>query len=182
MAMDPWNPLHDVQLVRTMIDHFFQESLGTQGSFPVDIAETDSGYIVHASLPGIKPEDMDVRVEGNTLTIRGETKTEQQQQGQDQRWLRREHRTSSFYRSLTLPATINPEQVQANYENGVLTLSLPKATPAKSQQITINTGAQPQPQSTVGQDAEDRVTTASEDSFPASDPPSMGSPTPSPSE
>lgn len=178
MNEEPWHPLRDIQGVRDIMDSFLQGALGSSGSFPVDIAESQTSYTVRASLPGIKPEDIDVRVEGNLLTIHGATKTEQEQQGQDQRWLRREHRAASFHRTMTLPTPINAEQVQATYENGVLQLTLPKAATTPAKQIKINSGNHPQaPAVTTDKTSVDEVTETSMDSFPASDPPSTSAAT-----
>jgi HSP20 family protein len=189
MAMEPWHPMRELQSMRDMMDRFFQDAFSGFGSgqlsgqgFPVDVAENDNAYLVRASLPGIKPEDIDISVEGNMLTIRGETRTDQEQQGQGQRWIRREHRDVSFYRSMTLPSSINADQVQANYENGMLTLTLPKSESAKARHIQVQSGTQAStPRITSGQPA-DAVTQSSMESFPASDAPSMSSPTSTPSQ
>src|SRR5579884_1613369 len=119
MALEPWHPMRELQTMREMMDRFFQDAFSGIGfgqqvsgqGFPVDVAENDNAYLVRASLPGIKPEDIDVSVEGNMLTIRGETRTDQEQREQGQRWIRREHRDMAFYRTMTLPSSVNADQV-----------------------------------------------------------------------
>lgn len=150
MAMEPWNPWRDMMTLRDAMDRLFQESFvrptsallgrgATTGAVPLDIRETDDGYEVDATLPGVRPEDVQITVEGDTLTIRGETRNEQERK--DQNYITRERHSGSFYRSVTLPAPINADQAQASFEHGILHLTLPKAEQARPKQIRIS-GAQ----------------------------------------
>ncbi len=157
MAMERWNPFQEMISLRDAMERLFQESfvlptlswgLGTQAALPVDIAATENDFIVRASLPGIKPEDMRITIQGDLLTISGETKAEEERKGQQ--WIVREHRSGAFQRSLRLPAPVNADQAEASYENGILTLRLPKTEAAKAKQIKIRMpgqiGTQAQPQ------------------------------------
>jgi HSP20 family protein len=192
MAIDRWDPLRDIMSLREAMDRLFQESFirpggsplsGAGSMFPVDVAEADDRFTVRASLPGVKPEDMQITVQGNMLTIRGESRAEEEQRGQ--RWIMREHRSASYQRSLNLPAPVNADQAEARFENGVLILTLPKVEEARPRQIKVGGQSQlpgGQPTTTAREtpagggtpaSAErDIVNEGSVESFPASDPPS----------
>lgn len=108
---------------------------GRSWGLAVDMYETNDNLIVKASVPGIKPEQLDVTVQGETLTIKGETQAEQErEQG---RYHVRERRQGAFSRTLTLPFPIQNDKVQATFENGVLTLTLPKAEEIKPRNIKV---------------------------------------------
>jgi HSP20 family protein len=103
---------------------------------PVDIYENDQHEIVlKAELPGVSREDIDLRVENNTLTIRGERK--RQQEAKQENYHRVERLYGSFSRSFSLPATVNTEKVSAEFRDGVLTVSLPAREEAKPRQIQV---------------------------------------------
>lgn len=153
MAMEPWNPWREMMNMRDLMDRMFQDTfvragsgLLGRGSVPLDIRETDNGYEVEAALPGVRPEDVQVTVQDDTLTIRGEVKS--QEERSDQNWITRERRSGSFYRSVTLPAPVDADRATARFEHGVLRLTLPRSAQAGPKQIRI--GAQ-QSQPTVGQ-------------------------------
>ena len=109
------------------------------GMLPLDVAETENEFVVTASLPGVKPEDVEIAVQNNTLTLRGEVKAEEEQQGKQ--WHVRERRFGSFQRSVTLPTAVNADACGARYENGLLTVTLPKAEAAKPKRIRIGGGS-----------------------------------------
>jgi len=106
---------------------------------PVDIYEDEGNIVVKAEVPGIDPKDIDVRVENNTLTIRGERKLEKEEK--EENFHRVERRYGSFYRAFTLPNTVEGDQCQANYDNGVLEVRLAKRAEAKPKQIKVNVGS-----------------------------------------
>jgi HSP20 family protein len=111
---------------------------GVNGNAPaLDVSETKDAYTVKAQLPGWKPEDVDITFENGQLTLRGEWKEENETQGEEAKWHRKEIRYSSFERSLMLPVEVEADKAQAEFENGVLTLTLPKAEVVKPKQIKI---------------------------------------------
>jgi len=104
----------------------------------VDIYETEHELVVKADLPEVDPKDLDIRVENNILTIRGERKFEKKVS--EENYLRVERSYGSFARSFTLANTVNSEAIKADYQNGVLTLNIPKKEEAKPKQIKVNVG------------------------------------------
>ena len=113
-----------------------EESSITTWAPAVDIYETEHGLVVKADLPDVKPEDLDIRVENNILTIRGERKFEKKVN--ETNYLRVERAYGSFSRSFSLANTVNSEAIKAEYKNGVLTLTIPKREEAKPKQIKVN--------------------------------------------
>jgi len=130
------------QINRLFADAFDRtegESNLTAWAPAVDINENGHELVVKADLPGIDPKDLDVRVENNVLSIRGERKFEKKVD-QDN-YLRVERTYGSFSRSFSLANTVDPEGIKADYQNGVLTLVVPKREEAKPKQIKVNVGA-----------------------------------------
>ena len=117
-----------------------EESSLTAWAPAVDIYETEHELVLKADLPDIDPKDLDIRVENNILTIRGERKFEKNVN--EENYLRVERSYGSFTRSFTLANTVNAEAIKAAYENGVLTLTIPKREEAKPKQIKVNVGTQ----------------------------------------
>ncbi len=103
----------------------------------VEVFEKEDKYVVKAELPGVKEEDMDVSVEGETLTIKGEKKSESEVKEDD--YYRCERSYGSFYRSIALPATVDAKKIEASFEDGVLEVILPKAAEVKPKKITVST-------------------------------------------
>jgi HSP20 family protein len=116
-----------------------EESNLTAWAPAVDIYETEHELVVKADLPDVDPKDLDIRVENNILTIRGERKFEKNV-NQDN-YLRVERAYGAFSRSFSLANTVNSEAIKADYQHGVLTLSIPKREEAKPKQIKVNVGA-----------------------------------------
>ena len=145
-SLDRWEPFrgsHDTQLNRLFNDFFgraSQEQNLTTWAPSVDIYEGEHELVVKADLPDIKPEELDIRVENNILTIRGERKFEKKVD--EKNYLRVERSYGSFARSFSLANTVNTEAIKADYKDGVLTLSIPKREEAKPKQIKVNVGAQ----------------------------------------
>ena len=151
MSMTRWDPFRDVLSLREAMNQLLEESFirpGTSGGagarggaqgLALDIAERDNAYEIKASLPGVRPEDVQVTVLGDTLTIRAETKSDEERSGGG--YLLRERQTGVVQRTVTLPGPIESDSVEAEYENGVLTLSLPKSRASMPQRIQIRTGA-----------------------------------------
>ena len=106
---------------------------------PIDMYHTDSDVVVKAALPGVKPEDVDISITDGTLTIKGETKTEEKEEQKD--YLHREHRYSAFHRSVALPGRLDTDKAEASFENGILTLTIPKSEEVKPKQIKVTAKA-----------------------------------------
>jgi HSP20 family protein len=102
----------------------------------VDIFETENELVVKADLPEVDEKDIDVRVENNMLTVRGERKFEEKTEKEN--YLRVERTYGTFSRSFSLPNTVNHEAIQADYKNGVLTVTLPKRAESKPKQVKVN--------------------------------------------
>jgi len=117
-------------------EHTSEEANLTAWAPAVDIYETEHELVVKADIPEIKPEQLDIRVENNILTICGERKFEEKVS--ENNYLRVERSYGSFSRSFSLSNTVNPEAIKADYKNGVLTLSIPKREEAKPKQIKVN--------------------------------------------
>jgi len=144
MAIDRWEPFREAVSLSDAMNALFRESFIRPSSVPgqqgpgllrLDVSETENEFVVTASLPGVKPEDVQVTVHGDTLTIQGESKVEDEKKGQ--RWHLRERRFGQFQRSLSLATPVDSDKAQAKFEHGVLTLTLPKSEQAKPRQIKI---------------------------------------------
>ena len=132
---------HHDQINRQFTESFDrpgEESSLTTWAPAVDIYETEHELVVKADLPEVDPKDLDIRVENNILTIRGERKFEKKVD--EDNYLRVERSYGSFARSFTLANTVNSEAIKAEYQNGVLTLTIPKREEAKPKQIKVNVG------------------------------------------
>jgi HSP20 family protein len=116
-----------------------EESALTSWAPTVDIYETPNELVVKADLPDVNEKDIDVRVENNLLTIRGERKFEKSVS--EENFLRVERTYGSFSRSFSLPNTVNPEAIGAEYKNGVLTVTLPKREESKPRQVKVTVNA-----------------------------------------
>src|SRR5581483_9072074 len=157
---DPYfRPFSQAMGLRQMMDRLFDQAFVTPqtghagfGGPALNAYEEGDNYVVETQVPGLKPEDIDVTLEQGVLTIRGETKTEQERK--ERNYLVREHRTGSFSRSLRLPYAVDADAVQATYEHGVLRLTMPKAAEAKPRRIQIGGAAQPAIASPDAQPAE----------------------------
>jgi HSP20 family protein len=118
--------------------HSGQESNLTPWAPAVDIFETEHELVVKADLPDVNPQDLDIRVENNILTIRGDRKFDNKVS--EDNYLRVERACGSFSRSFSLANSVNSDAIKADYHDGVLTLSLPKTEEAKPKQIKVNVG------------------------------------------
>jgi HSP20 family protein len=144
--LDRWESFRgnfpDSQLNRLFTDLFgraMQEQNLTTWVPAVDIYEGENELVVKADLPDVKPEELDIRVENNILTIRGERKFEKQ--ADEKKYLRVERAYGWFARSFSLANTVNTEAIKADYKDGVLTLKIPKREEAKPKQIKVNVAA-----------------------------------------
>src|SRR3989449_8381915 len=139
-----WEPFRGVNTLQDQFNRLFNdvfdrkagESSLTAWAPAVDIYETEHELVVKADLPEVDPKDLDIRVENNILTIRGERKFENKVN--EENYLRVERAYGSFSRSFSLANSVKSEAIKADYHNGVLTLSLPKREEAKPKQIKVN--------------------------------------------
>ncbi len=154
MAIERWDPLREMVSLRDAMNSLLAESFVRPGgqptgsgvaTLPLDVAETEGAFLVKASLPGMKPDDVHITVHGDTLTIRGESKAEEEKKGAH--WHMRERRVSSLARSISLGTPIQTDAASAEFDHGVLTLTLPKTAAAKPKQIKVPSGPTPPPSS-----------------------------------
>ena len=196
MALDRWDPFREMMSFREAMDRWLQQGISGTGqllssmrpdSIAMDVIEHDDAFEIRASVPGVKPEDVEVVVQGERVTVRAEVRGDEERRGDN--WLMREHRYGTMQRSVTLPAPVSSDNAEARIEHGVLTLRLPKLQGAQARRITVATSPGSAAQTVGTQSAAknggesshggrdhtaegDRVTEESQESFPASDPPS----------
>jgi HSP20 family protein len=144
-TLNRWEPFRNAATLHEQLNRVFgqgfqrqEDSNLTTWAPAVDIIETEHELVVKADLPDVDSQDLDIRVENNILTIRGERKFEKQVN--DGNYLRIERAYGSFARSFSLANTVNSEAIKADYQNGVLTLHIPKREEAKPKQIKVNVG------------------------------------------
>lgn len=111
---------------------------GKTFGFSLDISESESEITVKAAIPGVKEEQIDVQIDDNILSIAAEARNELEEQDEERGWHRREISYGKMQRSVRLPADINVDEVDAQLEDGMLTITLPKSNPAPAKRITIN--------------------------------------------
>jgi HSP20 family protein len=170
MTMQRWDPVNEIFSLRQAMDRLLDDAViwpgrtGTdrnQGGFgfPVDLVEHDNELVVQAAVPGVRPDDVNLQVQGNTLTIDAEVRQDSRQpqgqpskdngngqQGQHQRQQPRQHyqerRYGRFFRQIALPVPVDSTKAEARFDNGVLTVTLPKAAEARQRRIPITAGSQ----------------------------------------
>jgi HSP20 family protein len=147
MVVTRWDPFRELATLQNRVNSIFQDygrgpdELTTTTSFvpAVDVYEDEHKVTLKLEIPGVSQEDVDIRLENNTLTVRGERKFEKEEK--EENFHRIERRYGSFARSFTVPYTLDTENVQANFDNGVLKIELSKRAEAKPKQIKVNIGA-----------------------------------------
>ena len=137
-----WEPAREMMTLREAMDRLFDDaftrplSIRDGWSSPaIDMYQTDEEIVVKASLPGFKADDVQINITGDVLTIRGELKHEEEQK--EKAWHMREQRWGSFERSVALPTNVVADRANADFENGILTITLPKAEEAKPRTISV---------------------------------------------
>ena len=147
MAITRWDPFRDVVALQNRVNSLFRDfseggdSPLTTASFvpAVDIYEDAQRVTLKLEVPGVDEKDLDIRVENNTLTVKGERKFEKEEK--EENFHRIERRYGSFYRAFTLPSSVDTENVQASYNAGVLKVELKKKAEAQPKQIKVNVAA-----------------------------------------
>ena len=145
-----WDPFRELSTIQERMNRLLRGSYSPEGpeealtttSFapPVDIYEDEHCITLKMEVPGIDEKDIDVRLENNTLTVHGERKIEKEEKEENFRRVERQY--GNFTRSFTVPNSVNPEQVSADYEKGVLKIKLAKKAEAKPKQIKVNIGSE----------------------------------------
>ena len=145
MAITRWDPFREVVALQNRVNSIFRDfnegdnALTTASFVPaVDIYEDPQKVVLKLEVPGIEENDLDVRVENHTLTVKGERKFDKEEK--EENFHRIERRYGSFYRAFTVPSTVDTENVAATYNAGVLKLELKKKAEAQPKQIKVNVG------------------------------------------
>ena len=119
------------------LDRLTGVTVASDSTLAVDVYETDQDVVVKMPVPGIKPDDLDITITGDTVTVRGESKDESEDSDSARNYFFKEVRYGSFARSVTLPAVVSADKVEAETEDGVLTLTMPKADETKPKSIKV---------------------------------------------
>lgn len=141
MAIERWRPFSELMSLRREMDKLFEDFMRPSRFFAeaeapvIDAYHTPNEVVVKAALPGLKPEDVSIDITGDTLTIKGEGKVEQEIKKED--YLYQERRFGAFSRSVVLPAGLQPDKAEATMEDGILTLTIPKAEEVKPKAIKV---------------------------------------------
>ena len=141
-----WDPFTDMLTLREAMNQLFEDSIvpprttrSGQGFVPaLDLSETADAFLVEATVPGLKAEDLDITVENNVLTIKGELR--QETEDRKRNYHRIERRYGSFQRTISLPSTVKADAIQASLTNGVLRLEIPKSEEVKPRRINVSNG------------------------------------------
>lgn len=145
MVLQRWEPYRELRQMEDTMNRlwrgfrwpYFGEAVETWNIL-VDVIQRPEEIVVEASVPGVQPEDIEVTVEDNVLTLRAERKSELEEEKEG--YLIRERASGSFYRALRLPDRVNTDKIESFYDNGVLTVHLPRAEEQKKKQIQVKVG------------------------------------------
>lgn len=145
MSIVRWQPFEDLVSLREAMDRLFEESFvrprawlaPTVLDLPIDMYETSDELVVTVAVPGMKPEDLEITITGDTLCIKGEVKSEAKVEKAS--YYRQERRYGSCTRSISLPVPVQTDKVEAKLKDGILTITLPKAEEVKPKAIKIKT-------------------------------------------
>lgn len=144
-TMRRWDPFGEMLTLRDAMNQLFEDSVvsptrsGNSNTLamPLNVRETEQGYQVEAVVPGLRPDDVDITIQDNVLTISGETRQEQQSDSKGGSWHVMERHYGRFSRSIALPTLVNADDVRASLENGILQLEVPKAEQVRPRKITV---------------------------------------------
>ncbi len=143
MTLTRWEPFRELMTLREAMDRLFDEAFTMPlrltdgaGLLPlIDMYQTDDAVVIKATIPGVKPEDLHITVQGDVLTIKGEVKAEEETK--EATYHIRERRYGTFTRTVQLPVPVVADKAQAEFEHGILTLTLPKAEEVRPKTITV---------------------------------------------
>jgi HSP20 family protein len=165
MAITRWDPFREVVTLQNRLNSLFpdynrgtgENELVSTASFvpPVDIYEDEHRIILKLEIPGMNQEDLDIQLENNSLTVRGERKFEKEEK--EENFHRIERRYGSFYRAFTIPNTVSADSVKADYDAGVLRIQLEKRAEAKPKQIKVQVGEPKQVEGSTNKQAQDKT-------------------------
>src|ERR687896_922167 len=167
MVLRRWEPFRELRKMQGNLDRLWRD-LGHGGgeagnvenwAIPLDVVQQGDNIVVKASVPGVNPEDIDVSIENDVLTIKGQTKEEREHQ--EGNYLMRERRSGSFYRALRLPDTLDSDQAQSHYEHGVLSITFPRMESKRARRLQITSGQGSQGQIVEGQTSPGQATSES---------------------
>ncbi len=144
MVMQPWSPFRELRRMDETMNRLWRgfgrypgDGDEAEGwTLPLDVIEQEDRILVNASVPGVKPNDLDISIEDNVLTIKGETSATHEVK--EETFRLRERRFGSFHRTLRLPESVNSEGAETSYTHGVLTITLPKAEAKKARRLTVS--------------------------------------------
>ena len=148
--MQRWYPFSDLHRMQNSMDRMWRRTGSSSRNseenpeikawaVPLDVTRKGDDTVIRASMPGVSAEDIQVSIEDNVLTIKGQTASEFQEEGET--YLMRERRTGSFHRAIRLPDSVDPDRVEPRYDNGVLTITVPKAEAKRSRKLEVQVGA-----------------------------------------
>jgi HSP20 family protein len=157
MVLRRWEPFRELRQMQENMDRLWRSfghgegeaENGENWAIPLDVVQEGDNIVVKASVPGVNPEDIDISIENDVLTIKGQTKEEREQQ--EGNYLMRERRAGSFYRALRLPDTLDSDQAQPHYENGVLSITFPRMESKRAKRLHITSSQRSQGQIIEGQ-------------------------------
>ena len=143
-----WEPAREMLTLREAMDRLFDDAFtrpfslvrdggSTWSSLTIDMYETNNDVVVKAALPGLKADEVQINVSNDVLTLKGEMKHEEEKK--DKSWHIREHRWGAFERSIRLPTGVIADRAKADFDNGILTITLPKSEDVKPKTITVKT-------------------------------------------
>jgi HSP20 family protein len=151
VSITRWDPWGDIVSLREAMNNLLEESFvrprpglsgpGMASSLALDVKESPDQFVITASVPGVRPADIEISILGDTLHIRGQRKEESEETGDGHRWLLRERRFGAFERTVSLPSPVAAENADADFKDGVLTITVPKADVAKPKSIPIKGAA-----------------------------------------
>ncbi len=145
MSMDRWNPFRDFDNMRQTMDRWMDERLPNNWlnsaqssplSIALDVYETETGYELEASLPGVSPDDIEIQVDRETVTLRGKSASPEEKHA-GRNFIYRERRSGAFYRTVRLPEVLDPDKVEASLDNGVLKVQLPKLSLSTNRRVQV---------------------------------------------
>jgi HSP20 family protein len=146
MTLQRWDPFNELRRMQETMNHLWRGfgASTTEGqemetwAVPLDVVQQGDNFVIHASMPGVNPDNVDVSIEDDVLTIRGQSAHESEHK--EGNYLMRERRSGSFYRALRLPDTVDTDQAHPSYEHGVLTITIPRAESKKAKQLKVSGG------------------------------------------